>query len=162
MRDEVLVESLPGLQVCGRDKDRGWSRKRVDALINEISEWRECVVMLSKQIAAKLFRVSTCMKLLQECNIDACRGGANDYGSMGLIRCLGIVFESNLIDDEIEWAWLRRCSTGVTARLRSLGLYEYVDAERCRRCLQASLKLSQYSLSDLVVFVCLLGRVRLP
>ena len=57
VRDGVLVESLPGLQVCGRDKDRGWSRKRVDALINEISEWRKCAVMLSKQIVAKLFRV---------------------------------------------------------------------------------------------------------
>ena len=132
--------------MCGRDKDRRWSRKRVDALINAISEWRKCAVMLSKQIVAKLFRVSTCMKLLQECKIDAFRGGKTDYGSMGLIRCLGIVFESKLMDDEIEWTWLRRCSTGVTARLRSLGLSEYVDAERRRRCLQASLKLSQYNL----------------
>ena len=102
------------------------------------------------------------MNLLQECKIDAFRGGKTDYGSMGLIRCLGIVFERTLIDDEIEWTWLRRCSTGVTARLRSLGLYEYVDAEPCRRSLQASLKLSKYSLPGLVVFVCLLDRVHLP
>ena len=81
---------------------------------------------------------------------------------MGLIRCLGIVFECTLIDDEIEWSWLRCTSTDIEARLKSLGLYEYVEAERCRRCLEASLKLSQYSFSDLVVFVCLLDRVHLP
>ena len=102
------------------------------------------------------------MQSLRACKIKAFRGGKTDYGSMGLIRCLGIVFESTMVDDEIEWTWLRQTSKGIAARLQSLGLYECGDAERCRQCLQASLKLSQYSLSDLVVFVCLLDRVHLP
>ena len=38
VRDGVLVEAPPGLKVCGRDKDRGWSWKRVEALINAIWE----------------------------------------------------------------------------------------------------------------------------
>ena len=102
------------------------------------------------------------METLKDCKIKAFRGDKTDYGSMGLIRCLGIVFECTLIDDEIEWSWLRCTSTDIEAQLKSLGLYEYVDAERCRRCLQASLKLPQYSFSGLVVFLCLLDRVRLP
>ena len=117
---------------------------------------------LSKVICGKTFRVSACMKVIKDSELDAFRGDKNDYGGLGLVRCLGIACRGTLIDDTVEWDWFKDMSDGLKIRLRSLGIYEYDDAERCRSCLQSSLSLTQYSLSDLVVFVCLLDKSYLP
>ena len=79
------------------------SRKRVDTLIDGISEWRAGAATLSKQIIAKRLRVSTRMQILDGYQITAFRGGNAELGSMGFIRCLGIVFDCTLINDESEW-----------------------------------------------------------
>ena len=80
--------------------------------------------------------------------------------SLGFIRCLGLAFQSTMIDSEQEWRWLRDMSTGIKRRLQTLGIYEYEEAQTCRKCLQASLTLTEYSLYDLVVFACSVDKTR--
>ena len=102
------------------------------------------------------------MQEIQNAQLAAFSGERNDYGSLGFIRCLGIACNGTLIEDETEWRWFHDMSPGLKKRLISLGIYEFADAEMCRRCLSSALSLPRYSLSDLVVFVCLLGKRFLP
>ena len=162
VRNGILVDTPPGLRVCGRDKDRGGSKKRIDSLLGRLPAWHRCSAQLASEMTADTFQASVCMKIMQEAKVEAFRGGASDYGSLGFIRCLGLAFESTMIDNEEEWMWLRDMSRGIKRRLQTLGIYEYEEAQTCRKCLRASLTLTEYSLSDLVVFACLVDKTRLP
>ena len=67
----MLVDSPPGMKVCGRDKDRGWSLKRITMLRSQLEEWYACAVKLSNIICGKTFRVSTCMNVIKDYELDA-------------------------------------------------------------------------------------------
>ena len=162
VRNGILVDTPPGLRVCGRDKDRGGSKKRIKSLLRRLPAWHRCSAQLATEMTADTFQTSVCMKIMQEAKVEAFKGGVSDYGSLGFIRCLGLAFESTMIDNEEEWMWLRDMSRGIKRRLQTLGIYEYEEAQTCRKCLQASLTLTEYSLSDLVVFACLVDKTRLP
>ena len=101
-----------------------------------------------------------CVKIVQEAKLEAFKGGASVYGSLGFIRSLGLAFHTTMVDNEQEWRWLRDMSTGIRRRLQTLGIYEYEEAQTCRKCLQASLTLTEYSLYDLVVFACSVDKTR--
>ena len=47
VRNVVLVEAPPGLKVCSRDTDPGWSWRRVEAVTTAISKRRKCAATLS-------------------------------------------------------------------------------------------------------------------
>jgi hypothetical protein len=113
VRDGMLVDSPPGMKVCGRDKDRGWSRKRIKMMLSQLEDWYKCAVKLSKVICGNKFRASACMKIIKNSELDAFRGDKNDYGGLGLVRCLGIACRGTLIDDEIEWQYFRDMSDGL-------------------------------------------------
>ena len=98
------------------------------------------------------------MASIQSHELDAFAGDRKDYGSLGLVRCLGHVCNAGLVDDETEWLWLRDSSSNLKNRIKKLGIYDFADAEQCRSCIQSALQLSRYSLSDLVVYVCLLDK----
>ena len=98
------------------------------------------------------------MATIQSHELDAFAGDRKDYGSLSLVRCLGHVCNAVLVDDKTEWLWLRDSSQYLKLRIRKLGIYDYADAEQCRSCIQSALQLSRYSLSDLVVYVCLLDK----
>ena len=156
VRDGALVGSPPGLRACGRDKDRGCSRERINSLLKQLDKWQGCSVELAKLLDARNFKVSDCATVLEQGRIDAFKGA--DYGSLGFIRCFGLALNKVMIENEQEWRYLRQMSWGIKVRLQKLGLYAYSEAEKCRSCLQSSLSLRQYSLSDLVVFVCLIDK----
>ena len=105
----------------------------------------------------KKIRASDGMATILSHELDAFAGNRIDYGSLGLVRCLGHVCNAVLVDDKTEWLWLRDSSPNLK-RIKKLGIYDFADAEQCRSCIQSALQLSRYSLSDLVVYVCLLDK----
>ena len=85
VRNGMLVDTPPGLRVVGRDKDRGWSKKRLSALMDQLQNWYKCAGELSTLICnQKTFRASDGMASIKSHELDAFPGDKKDYASLGL------------------------------------------------------------------------------
>jgi hypothetical protein len=159
VQNGVLVRSSKGLCSSSRDKDRGNSKKRMHYLLSQLPRWCAISQKLVPVLATRPFRVSDAMTVL-DCSkpLRGLSGKKHNYGSIGFIRCLAEAFSTTMCNDETEWLYLRSMSAGLAVRIRSLGLWEYGNASRCRLALAASTQCTTYSLSDMVVFVCLVDK----
>jgi len=158
VRDGIfLFEARTGLRAIGRDKDRGHSVKRFSTLAGETAEW----LLLSYELADLLsapgtFSVCTALDLFHAADLESYKGEDTIYATLGLVRLLGLMYGKKFEDSPSDWKKMSRMSLGVRKKLDILGLQEHADAIECRNHLRQTLKLCDYSLSDLIVFVCLL------
>ena len=102
VRDGMLAHTGPGLRVVGRDKDRGWSIRRLYALVEQLPNWQLCASGLSAMICGRRFKVSEGMKVIQQYEMEAFSGEKRDYGSIGLIRCLCEVFKTHRLKTKVN------------------------------------------------------------
>ena len=128
-------------------------------LLGQLPTWFAIAETLVPVLAKQPFRVSDAMLVL-DCKklLKGLAGKKHNYGSIGFIRCLAESFCIPMCNDDLEWVYLRSMSSGLAQRIRKLGSWDYCDASKCRLALVASASLSTYSLSDMVVFVCLVDK----
>ena len=130
-------------------------------LVSNINRWYKAAGSVANALKNTKFKCSECMAALRNSEngpVEAFKAKKGDYGSLGFVRSIGEAFGKKIDDDEDEWNYLRAMSAGIKGRLKKLGLYKYSDAEECRACLQSAVRVANYSLSDLIVYVCLLDK----
>jgi hypothetical protein len=160
MKNGILrCESSSGLRSVGRDKDRGFSTKRFGVLAKESAKWLQLSSKVANVLSAPgTYSVSEVLDLFQKADLKSYTGEDASYATLGLVRLLGLMYNKKFEDSKPDWSKMRRMSGAMGEKLKTMGLYEHTDAIECRNALRKVLKLSDYSLSDLIIFVCLLPK----
>ena len=158
LRGDLVPAKAGGLKVVGRDKDRGWSSKRLLLLLQERVAWRKVCGTIASALEENTISVAAIMGSLEDVGMKAYTGAKSSYASIGWVRVLAIMFNRKFIDCQLDWKYFRGMSCNIGEKLSALGLFEYDAAIACRNALRQKLRQPKYSLTDLIVYVCLMKR----
>ena len=98
------------------------------------------------------------MTLFHKAGLSSYTGADSSYATLGLIRLIGLMAGKKIEDSPEDWKKMSRMSIEVRNKLKELGLFDHGEAIKCRNHLRQALTLRDYTLSDLVIFVCLLPK----
>ena len=79
------------------------------------------------------------------------------YSRIGLLRGLVLAQGKSLHEDANAWATLSTVSLGIRKKIQHWHLITYEEAVAATRAIAKAISATDYSLSDLVMCVCLAG-----
>lgn len=167
IRDGVLVAGPPGQHPCSNPSERrpGWVKFKT--LIKDWAAWRKCsnklAILLSED--GGTVGLGQLLSELENANLESYTGNKMHYASVRFMRSLMHTSHTKFADSEGDWDIFRSMTKHVKEQIHAFGIDRYRDAIAMRNSMRQacrtagrgySHRLIGYSLSDLVIFVCLI------
>ena len=158
VRQGVLVAGPPGQHPCSNPSERrpGWVR--FEQLISDWRAWWACSAKIAAILSQdRAVEIGELLSELQDADLVAYSGRKNQYASVRFVRMLVQVSNCRFADTADDWGILRAMTVHVRGAVVHYGLERYEDAIQVRNAMRRAAKTKGgYSLSDLIIFLCLL------
>jgi hypothetical protein len=159
VRRGQLASGAPGAHPCSNPSERrpGWVR--YEQLCKDWRKWWSCSAKLAELLSSGgKITIAALLSELRIAKMTAYSGSDTQYASVRFVRMLVHVSGKSFADSLEDWRILRSMSPHVRGAVLHYGLQRHEDAVAMRDAMRRSngSAAGKYSLSDLVIYLCLL------